>query len=370
MANPLCTYFGECGGCSWQHLDYPIQTENKKKTLANAINFNDIKIFAGKEYFYRNRMDMVFHEKGIGLREKRKWDRIINIEKCAISNEKLNNLIKEVGDFFNNVDAFDLKKHIGAFRYAVIRTPPEDSSISFVLNGDSTKLKEAVEKITEFSAVTTSDNIIIVYTPQEADFSTSDEFFAVKGSEMLKERYLGNEFLYPAQGFFQNNHEVAEKMQEYCHGLLKPYGAKEAHLIDLYGGGGAFGVINASLFKEVTIIESDKLAVKAANINIKNNKADNARAIELDAKNLKKIGFPKPLFVIADPPRSGMHPKAIEQLKNLRPEAIIYISCNAEQLGKDILKFKDYRIKSAALFDLFPQTTHIEAVAELTLNKG
>lgn len=370
MAEPLCPYFNSCGGCSWQHLDYPTQIENKKKTLANAINFNDIKAFAGKEYSYRNRMDMVFHEKGIGLREKRKWDKIINIEKCAISNEKLNKLIAELGGFFTDADNFDLKKHTGTFRYAIIRASDEDSSVSFVLNEDSTKLKEAVEKIGEFSAVTTAGNIIVVYTKPEADFSTSDEFFAVKGSGMLKEKYLGNEFLYPVQGFFQNNHEVAEKMQEYCHGLLKPYATKEAHLIDLYGGVGTFGVINAGLFKEVTIIESDKLAVKAANINIKNNNAGNVKAIDLDAKNLKKIVFPKQLFVIADPPRSGMHPKAIEQLKNLRPEVIIYISCNVEQLGKDIVKFKDYRIKSAALFDLFPQTTHIEAVAELTLNRG
>jgi tRNA/tmRNA/rRNA uracil-C5-methylase (TrmA/RlmC/RlmD family) len=113
------------------------------------------------------------------------------------------------------------------------------------------------------------------------------------------------------------------------------------------------------------IIESIKQCIDAADINIKENNVKNAKTIVLDAKQLKKVELKKPLFVITDPPRSGMHPKTIEQLKNLKPEVIIYISCNIQQLGKDLLKFKDYKIKSAALFDLFPQTPHIEAVVEM-----
>ena len=367
MAEPLCPYFNKCGGCSWQHIGYDIQLENKKKTLANSINFDDIKVFSGEEYHYRNRMDMVFHANGIGLRKRGEWSKIIDIGKCVISNEKLNILISEIRDFFKEADAFDLVKQTGAFKYAVIRTPAENSSVSFVLNEDSMKLKEAVERINGFAALTTADNIIVIYVPSEFDDVISDEFFVVKGSDMLKEKYLGMEFFYPAQGFFQNNSSMAEKMHEYCSGVLKQYSTKESHLLDLYGGVGAFGIINSPLFKEVTIIEAGKLSVNAADINIKSNNIKNVRAIELDAKNLKKIAFPKPLFVITDPPRSGMHPKTIEQLRNLRPEAIIYISCNAQQLGKDIIKFKEYYIKSAALFDLFPQTTHIEAIVELVL---
>jgi len=89
----------------------------------------------------------------------------------------------------------------------------------------------------------------------------------------------------------------------------------------------------------------------------------------LDAKNLKKLKFIQPLFVITDPPRSGMHPKTIEQLNILKPEIILYVSCNVEQLAKDIIKLKDYKIKSAAIFDLFPQTNHIEVIIELVKQK-
>jgi 23S rRNA (uracil1939-C5)-methyltransferase len=89
----------------------------------------------------------------------------------------------------------------------------------------------------------------------------------------------------------------------------------------------------------------------------------------LDAMQLKKLDLPDSLFVITDPPRSGMHEKTIEQLKKLRPKVIVYVSCNVVQLGKDLPKFKDYRIRSAALFDLFPQTPHSEAVVELVLKE-
>jgi len=360
-----CPFFGECGGCSSQHIDYSLQLDNKKKVLERAVNSNDIKVFSDKEYGYRNRMDFVFHSGGLGFRRKGKWFSVVPVDKCVISNDKINVLLKEVNDFFKGVDFFDLVKQSGTFRYAVIRTPSNDSSISFVLNEDSVRLSAAVEKIEEFAKISTANNIITTYVPAKHDESVSAEFFAVKGSDMLKESYLGKEFVYSVQGFFQNNSIMAEKMQDYVNGLLRSYSTKDAHLLDLYGGVGTFGIINSDLFKGVTIIESVQPCIDAANINIQNNNIKNSSAILLDAAKLKNVDLPSPLFVVTDPPRSGMDPKTIEQLKKLQPKVIIYVSCNVEQLSKDIPKFKDYKVKSAALFDLFPQTPHSEAVVEL-----
>lgn len=365
MATPLCTLFGECGGCSSQHIDYSLQLENKRKVLERAVNSVDVQVFSDKEYDYRNRMDFVFHKTGVGFRRKGKWSSIVPVNKCVISNEKINVLLKEINDFFKNTDYFDLIKQSGTFRYAVIRTPSNDSSISFVLNEDSLRLNAAVEKIEEFAKTSTANNIITTYTSTKQDESVSFEFFAVKGNDMLKETYLGKTFSYSVQGFFQNNSIMAEKMQEYVNNLLKKYDTKQAHLLDLYGGVGTFGIINSELFKGVTIIESIQPCIDAANENIQNNNIKNTSAIVLDAVKLKNVDLPQPLFVITDPPRSGMDPKTIEQLKKLQPKVIIYVSCNVEQLAKDIPKFKDYKVKSAALFDLFPQTPHSEGVVEL-----
>ena len=371
LTTPLCPYFGSCGGCSAQHIDYSLQLENKKKALARSLRLPEeqITIFADQPYQYRNRMDFIFHPLGLGFREKDKWWKIVDVEACAISNDSLNVLLKEVRSFFQHnlqqFDVFDIKKKQGVFRYTVIRTPTQDSSISFMLNSDSTKLEEATALIGAFAKTSTAQNILVAYAPCDTEISISEDFFVVKGKDVIKETLLGKTFWYPIQGFFQNNTVMAEKMQAYVNTLLKSHQTQNAHLLDLYGGVGCFGIINAALFKSVVIVESVKPSIDQAEKNIQENKIANAQAIVLDAAQLKKLTLPKPLFVITDPPRSGMHPKTIEQLNILQPEVLIYVSCNIDQLGKDIPKFKNYQLKSAALFDFFPQTNHAEAVVEL-----
>ena len=365
MATPLCPYFGSCGGCSAQHLDYSLQLENKRKALAQAINSQEIQVFSGQEYSYRNRMDFVFHPRGLGLRERGKWYSIVDIQKCVISNELINKLLQEVRNYFVNVDAFDIRKHSGTFRYAVIRaTSIQDSSISFVLNDDSSRLGEAIERIRQFSSQSTARNIMVVSVPAQTDVSVSNDSTTIKGTEYLQEQLMGKTFYFPIQGFFQNNSAMAEKMQEYVNSLFQKYPPSSAHLLDLYGGVGTFGIINAHLFSGMTIVDLGS-SIEAATKNLELNNIQHGTALNLDAMQLKKVSLPKPLFVITDPPRTGMHPKTIDQLNLLQPEVIIYISCNVAQLAKELPKLKNYTLKSAALFDLFPQTNHSEAVVEL-----
>ncbi|MBI4918990.1 class I SAM-dependent RNA methyltransferase [archaeon] len=365
MAEPLCPYFGTCGGCSFQHVDYEKQLEIKKEKLTKAIDFSEIQIFSNNSYNYRNRMDFVFGPQGLSLRKKQKWYEFVNVENCVISEEKLNILLKEVRNHFKNVEYFDPKKQTGLFRYAVIRTPKNDSSISFVLNEDSSRLTEAVDKIKEYAKISSANNILVTYVHSKTDESVSSNFFVVKGKEMLETDLGGKPFLFHVQGFFQNNTVMAEKMQEYCNQILKKYNTTNAHLLDLYGGVGTFGIINASLFKTAVIVENSEQSISCAKLNIEKNNLTKTTAIVLEDKQLKKLDLKTPLFMIADPPRSGMHPKTIEHINSIKPEVMIYISCNIEQLGKDLKKFKHHTIKSAAMFDLFPHTPHIEGIVEL-----
>jgi len=369
MAEPLCKYFGECGGCAIQHLDYETQLEQKKRSVESSINFKDIEVFSDQPYHYRNRMDFIFGKNLVGFRKKERWNQLVDTERCVISNESINNLLKEVRESFLACDFFDIEKQAGTFKFAVIRAPGNDSSITFVLNDKSMRLGEAVEKIKEFAEKTSANNVLVAYSDNKSSASFGEEYFVAKGKDMIKEKLLGKEFSYSVQGFFQNNTAMAEKMQQYCHEKLKKYDTKNAYLLDLYGGVGTFGIMNADLFRSVTIVESVKSCIDAAEINIKENNIGNAKALVLDAAKIKKLDLPQPLFVITDPPRSGMDHKTIEELKKLRPSVIIYISCNVKQLGKDIAKFKKYKIKSAAMFDLFPQTPHIEAIVELVPNQ-
>jgi 23S rRNA (uracil-5-)-methyltransferase RumA len=388
-----CPYFEECGGCSSQHIPYELQLENKKKIVAykSKTDLTKVKVFSDNPFNYRNRMDFVFHEQGLGFREKGKWWKIIDVKNCPIAEEKINELLSEIREEFKNIDSFDLKKHTGTYRYAVIRTA-SDSCITFILNPSSPKLSIAIEKIKEYSNKTKADNIIIAYVDPKTDQSTSTDYFVVKGKDELTENYLGKTFSYSAQGFFQNNHKMAEKMHEYVNNILKEYNIKheineyevkeyekeheikyqlsDYYLLDLYGGVGSFGIINTALFKKTISIESFEGCTISAKKNIEINKEKNMEAICLDAAQLKKIDLPEKLFVITDPPRSGMNEKTIEQIKKLKPKVIIYISCNPDQMGKDLPKFKAYSVKSVALFDLFPQTSHMEAVTELIIKEN
>ncbi|MBM3200607.1 class I SAM-dependent RNA methyltransferase, partial [Candidatus Woesearchaeota archaeon] len=350
MATPRCPYFGTCGGCSAQHIDYEVQLENKRKVLARAAKFENVEVFSGLEYGYRNRMDFIFHQQGLGLRKKQQWQAIVDIDRCLIANGRINLLLAGIRAFFRGVDAYDVKKHTGTYHYAVVRAPGEDSSISFVLNEDSEGLSSAVDKVKEFAKTTTARNIVITYTPKDSEVSISNNFFIAKGEDMIREKYLSKEFLFPVQGFFQNNSLMAEKMHEYCHELLKKHVKEYATFLDLYAGVGTFGINNSGLFKQVCIVENDPLSIKAADQNIKLNNVTNAKTLVLDAKHLRRMNLSKPLLVLMDPPRSGMHPKTIEELNFLKPEIMVYISCNVEQLGKDLQKFEGYEVKSAALF--------------------
>ena len=108
---------------------------------------------------------------------------------------------------------------------------------------------------------------------------------------------------------------MVEKLHQYCHMLLKRHPTANAHLLDFYGGVGLFGINNAGLFQSVAIVENVKRAIDFAQNNIQINKTTNVETVLLDAKKIKTQVFPKPLFVIADPPRSGIHPKALKYLK-------------------------------------------------------
>ncbi len=361
MSTPLCPYFGKCGGCSAQHLDYTIQLENKKKLVKTALSVTEITAFSDQEYFYRNRMDFWFYPRGIGLREKGRSNKIVNVEQCVIADNRINVLLQEAKAFYAGLSK-ELSSH---FHSVMLRAPRHNSGIVFVLKEGSASILEVLETIKTFATITTAQNVAVCYTSSEDEEEVTQNVVLIKGSLHLTEQFMRKEFEYPITGFFQNNSHLAEKMLEYSRTVLETYTTQKAHLLDLYGGVGTFGIVNADLFRSVTIVENSAPAIAAAQQNILKNGIKNATAHVLDAKQLRKVNLGTPLFVITDPPRTGMDVKVIQYLNTLQPKVILYVSCNVQQLAKEIHKFKNYEIKSVALFDLFPQTPHGEVVVEL-----
>jgi 23S rRNA (uracil1939-C5)-methyltransferase len=159
-------------------------------------------------------------------------------------------------------------------------------------------------------------------------------------------------------------------MVEHAKNIFSKYETKDKNLLDLYGGVGTFGLCLADMFKKTVIVESVPESIACAKKNIINNGITNAEAHCLDSAKMGKVISKGNLFAITDPPRSGMTRQAIENLTALEPEIIVYVSCNPQQFSREMLIFqKKYDLKSITVFDMFPQTTHIETVAEL-VRKG
>ncbi|MEO0086629.1 MAG: 23S rRNA (uracil(1939)-C(5))-methyltransferase RlmD [candidate division WOR-3 bacterium] len=360
----ICPYFNKCGGCDFQDLSYEEQLKRKIDLVKKYLNTEINEVFPSQPFNYRNRMDFAFFKNGIGLREKGKWYKFVDIEYCLIAKEKINTLLKEVREFFHDVDSFDIKKHIGTFRYAVIRSVLT-STISIILNQKSEKKEEAVNLIKNFAFVTSADNLLVCEIPPNTDVSVSEHYYVIKGTDLLYTKVKEKEFYFHSQGFFQVNDELTEKLHHYVSKILENYPTNDGYLLDFYGGVGVFGIINNEKFKQVTVLDNHSLSINLVKRNCELNHIKNVLPLLLEDKNLKDIRFPKPLFVIADPPRAGIHPKALKYLNKIKPELIIYISCNPLQLARDLKKLTNYQIKSLALFDFFPQTKNIELVCEL-----
>lgn len=386
-----CPFFGECGGCRLQNQRYVDQLESKKQTLARLLGMQDIQVFVSKEYGYRNRVDMVFHPDGIGFRRRGSWDKIVDIDHCLIAEPRINSIIAEIRAAFPRPDSFDVRHHTGTLRYAVVRVTRDAATLTFILNPDSPGRTTVEDQLRNFAAGCTVENVLMGYVPTATDISTTEDYVVLRGTATLAENLLGNSLEYHSQGFFQVNHVVSELMVSYVRDLLTRDTAKlaaraptetpettasdtttestmpapQAELLDLYGGVGSFGVSLAPLFSRVTVMENYAGSIESARRNLDAGGFSGSRAVVDDATEADRLEYLRPLFVVSDPPRSGMHPAAIRRLTAIAPQKIVYVSCNPEALAEELPQFRNYQVRSVALFDMFPQTPHFEAVVEL-----
>lgn len=376
---PLCNVFGKCGGCKFQDTEYSAQISIKKNDIYELLSRNGIswsleksQIFFKNEYFYRNRMDFIISENGCGLREKGKFYKIVNFDKCYIANEKINKILSEVNSWLNNnikkEEIFDTRKKTGILRYCVIRVGvyTDDSLITFILNKDAEqeKINSVIDKIKIFLNKPIVKNVLYGFVKHNTDISITDDFFILKGNDFINEKLANVNYFYHSQGFFQNNPGLTIDIMFYIKDRIKD---KYDLLLDMYGGVGTFGIFLSDYAKDTIIFDNNKYADIYAKKNIEINKKLNITFIKSDIQNIKNllslVKGKKSIFVI-DPPRSGMHKNAKKFILDTLPEKIFYISCNPVKFIEDFKDLdKKYNMVDFALFDMFPQTPHIECVA-------
>ena len=328
-----CPYYEKCGGCQIMNLNYPEQLAYKKEKVINIFKkYGDItvdpNIVFDKEWHYRNKITLQAENNKIGL-FKSKSNEIVEIDECLLISNSMNELIKFIKE--------NIK--LAGINQIMLREANNQHMVVFKGNIDNTEALKLKNKV---------DSIYI----------NNNHIYGTKEITTTLEKYT---FKISKDSFFQVNHNQTIKL----YNKVKEYLNKKKKILDLYCGTGSIGIYVSDNCQSILGIEINKQAIKDANINKKINNIEN---ISFKCGDVANIITSKDKYdtIIVDPPRSGLSKKTRKILLEISPNYIIYVSCNPITLVRDIKELSSkYELKDITLFDLFPNTYHVESVSLL-----
>ena len=377
---PSCKHFNLCGGCTYQTVPYMNQLEIKAKQVKNILdeilteNYEFLPIVPSpKKTGYRNKMEFSFGDEikegplTLGMHRRNSFHSIINTYECQIVDEDFRQILCQILDYFrgNSQTYYHKTTNIGFLRYLLVRKAEKTGEIliNLITTSQSTlNEKEFVELILAMNLEGKVKCIAHSIFDGVADAAKADSMKVLYGNDQITEELLGLKFNISSFSFFQTNSLGAEKLYLIVRDFIG--NTKDKVIFDLYSGTGTIGQILASAAKKVIGIEIVEEAVEKANENAKLNNLNNCTFIAGDV--LKKIDElnDNPDIIVLDPPREGIHPKAIQKIIDYKPETFIYISCKPTSLKNDLPFFLDngYKVTKVQCVDLFPQSPHVECV--------
>lgn len=389
-----CPHFGECGGCTYQNLPYEAQLNMKerqvKELLESVLNkkqteepwhFEGIKS-SPIQTGYRNKMEFSFGDayKGgplsLGMHKRGSFYDIVSVPQCQIVDEDYRLVLKTILEFFEerNTPFFHRMTHEGYLRHLLVRKAKKTGELLIALittsqnEEDLNALKDALLALPGLSGKIVG--ILHTVNDSLADVVKSDRTDTLFGTDFFYEELLGLKFKISQFSFFQTNSLGAEVLYETARqfiGNLNADGEKNKILFDLYSGTGTIAQILAPIAKKVIGVEIVEEAVEAAKENARLNGLDNCEFIAGDVLKVLDQIEEKPDFIILDPPRDGIHPKALTKIIDYDVDRILYISCKPTSLVRDLEVFLDrgYCVERACAVDLFPGTVHVETIVAL-----
>ena len=394
---PRCEYFGSCGGCTLQHVDYPQQIKDKhqlvRESMSRLANLPNLEIRtplrAPATYGYRNKMEFSFSSYrwlsweeiesdeifdtsfALGLHPPNVFAKILDINQCHLQGERSNTVVNGIRDFAKQLQwsPWSWRDKEGFLRHLVIRQSAymPDLMVNLVTSEhDEDRMIQLGAHLQKHHPYVTTLVNTINSTPAQTAFGERTE--TIYGPGILKDRIGEITFEIAPGAFFQTNTLQAEQLVQVVRDLAEV--TAEDHIYDLYCGTGTMALSLAKSAKRVTGIELIEDAILNAKNNAALNGIENCNFISGDMLRLLKADFihehGEPDIVILDPPRAGMHPKVAAQVSRLNARKIVYVSCNVQSQARDLLALSEaYRAVVAQPVDLFPQTHHIENVVLL-----
>ena len=404
-----CSLFGLCGGCTYLSLPYEeqlkVKEEQVKRLLDSVLNKQEEAwIFEGikgspKAYEYRNKMEFSFGDEykdgplALGMHKRGSFYDIVTVADCEIVDADYRLILQSVRDYFARakVSFFHRMSHEGYLRHLLVRKASRTGEILVALvttSQDPWQGETAVEGSLDVDALITGFKDLLLSLEQDrklagkfagilhitndsiADVVQSDRTELLYGQEYFYEELLGLKFKISTFSFFQTNSYSAEVLYQTARDYVGDLGGSDKTVFDLYSGTGTIAQLMAPAAGKVIGVEIVEEAVEAAKKNAAANGLDNCEFIAGDVLKVLDEVEEKPDMIILDPPRDGIHPKALPKIIAYDVEHIVYISCKPTSLVRDLEVFLEngYRVDKAVAVDQFPWTANVETV--VLLSKG
>lgn len=391
-AEPVCPHFGLCGGCTYQTLSYAHQLKIKEDMVyrliydalntetANKITWEGI-IGSPVQHAYRNKMEFSFGDEykdgplALGLHKKNSMYDIVTVTDCDIVSSDYNSIVKYTLDFCTrlNLPYYKKMQHEGLLRHLVIRQSYTSRELLVNLvtstqNIQSLPLDEYVEGMLALPLEGKIAGILHTENDSLADAVISDKTTILYGTEFIYEEMSGLKFKISPFSFFQTNTASAERLYAKAREYVGE--TRDKVIFDLYSGTGTIAQMLAPVAAKVIGVEIVEEAVEAARENARLNGLDNCEFIAGDVLKVMDEIEDNPDIIVLDPPRDGVHPKALQKIINYGVKELVYISCKPTSLARDlvILNEHGYHVIKACAVDQFVNTVHCESIVLLQKN--
>ena len=389
VREPVCNIFPACGGCMYQTMSYEEQLkmkENQVKSLLQAAVGEDVDLHwegihgSPIEFGYRNKMEFSFGDEfkdgplSLGLHKKGSTYDVLTASDCKLVHPDMTAILSCVLDFFTELGAVHYKKmqHTGYLRHLLLRRGVTSGEILVHVITTSQAQYDYAPLVSRLLALPLEGKIVgimHIINDSLSDVVQSDETQILYGQDYFYETLLGLRFKISTFSFFQPNSLAAEVL----YSIVRDYigDTKDKEVFDLYSGTGTIAQLLASVAKEVIGVEIVEEAVEAAKVNAALNGLTNCRFIAGDVLKALDDLTEKPDMIVLDPPRDGIHPKALPKILAYGVENIVYISCKPTSLARDLPSFlaAGYQIQRTCSVDQFCETVHVETVVLLSHKK-
>ena len=394
--NETCPHFGNCGGCLYLSLPYEQQLAIKNRQVESLLHsvldrqempwhYEGIKA-SPAAYAYRNKMEFSFGDEvkdgplALGMHKRGSFYDVVTVSGCKIVDADYRQILTETLQFFEKrgVPFFHRLRHTGCLRHLLVRKAVKTGEILIALvtttqNPEVTEpegetMQAYRELLLSLPLEGSIAGILQIDNDSVADVVKSDATHVLYGQEYFYEELLGLKFKISTFSFFQTNSLGAQVLYQTARDYIGDSVAPDNVVFDLYSGTGTIAQLMAPVAKKVIGVEIVEEAVEAARQNAAENGLTNCEFIAGDVLKVLDTIEEKPDVIILDPPRDGIHPKALTKIIDYGVERILYISCKPTSLVRDLEVFlaRGYQVEKAVAVDQFPWTGNVETVCLLS----